>query len=92
MALFGMDIPVGRGPDDALRREEVFEIIAPYVLSESDMGDYPRLKGLLGISDTFALYSLRRECFQSPVLRKNLDSVRANRFWAGIFVRNSDHT
>ena len=37
MALFGMDIPLGRGPEDALRREEVFEIIAPYVLSDSDM-------------------------------------------------------
>jgi len=37
MALFGFDIPLGKGADDCIRRREVFNVIKPYVFSEEDL-------------------------------------------------------
>lgn len=37
MALFGFDIPLGKGHDDCIKRREIFNIIKPYVFSEEDI-------------------------------------------------------
>lgn len=37
MAIYGMDIPTARTPEDRAKRRAIFQIIAPYVLSEKDI-------------------------------------------------------
>jgi hypothetical protein len=40
MALYGFHIPHSKKPSDAERRRKVFDIIAPYCLSKSDMREF----------------------------------------------------
>jgi hypothetical protein len=56
MALFGINVPHSRKPQDREAREEIFQIIAPYCFSSEDMAainEYPdKVKDLWFISFT----------------------------------------
>jgi hypothetical protein len=40
MALYGCDVPTGKGVDHQRRRDEIIDIVAPYCFSKEDMEDY----------------------------------------------------